>query len=228
MITASENIRLKLIDRYNFLNESKVTLIPQGFDPEDMSTLPPERKDGVMRMTYSGLFYENRTPEYFLEALSLFFKQHETLRGRVEAHFLGAFRDEHLEIIKRLGLEDAVTVHGYLNHADCVQFLLDSDVLWLMMKDDESTPGKIFEYIGTGKKILGCLPLGTISDVIYEANGICCPPDDVHEIERAIEHLFGKFLRKELQGADRFVIEQYNRKQLTGKLASLFDTLVQM
>lgn len=223
VITASNNIRAKLLDRYTFLSKHNVTLIPQGFDPADMSVVPAERHDGVMRITYAGLFYEDRTPEYFLEALSLFFKSRSSMKGKIEAHFLGAFREEHLEIIKRLGLEDSVKVHGYLNHQECVSFLLNSDVLWLMMRDDESTPGKIFEYIGTGKKILGCVPEGTMSEIIYDAGGICCPPDDIPEIERSIEFLFGEFLRNDLQGADTFVIEQYNRKLLTGKLAAVFD-----
>ncbi len=225
VITASNNICTKLIHRYNFLTEQKVILIPQGFDPADMAVIPPERHDGIMRITYAGLFYENRTPEYFLEALKLFLTNRPGLRGKVEAHFLGAFREEHCEIIHRLGLEDCVKVHGYLNHQECVNFLLDSDVLWLMMRDDESTPGKIFEYIGTGKKILGCVPEGTMSEIINEADGICCPPDDIPEIERSIEFLFGKFLRNELQGAEKYIQEQYNRQQLTGKLASIFDAV---
>jgi len=148
------------------------------------------------------------------------------MQGKIEAHFLGAFREEHLAIIKRLGLEDSVKVHGYLNHQECVEFLLESDVLWLMMRDDESTPGKIFEYIGTGKQILGCVPDGTMSEIITQAGGVCCLPDDIPEIKRSIEFLFGEFLRNELQGADQSVIEQYNRKSLTGKLAGVFDSVM--
>ncbi len=225
IITASDNIRQKLLGRYQFLTSRKVMTIPQGFDPEDMSGTANPRHDGIMRITYSGLFYENRTPEYFLLALQQFFQQRESLRGKVEAHFLGAFREEHLAIITRLGLENSVVVHGYLNHRDCVEFLLDSDVLWLMMQDDESTPGKIFEYIGTGKKILGCVPEGTMHDIITEANGTCCTPDSVSEIESAIEYLFGKFLRNELIGASKDIIEKYDRKKLTGRLALVFDSL---
>ncbi|MFN8358872.1 MAG: glycosyltransferase family 4 protein [Candidatus Kapaibacterium sp.] len=225
IITASDNIRQKLLGRYQFLTSRKVMTIPQGYDPEDMEIPAAPRHDGVMRITYAGLFYENRTPEYFLQALHQFFKHRQSLRGKIEAHFLGAFREEHLAIISRLGLEDSVVVHGYLSHRDCVEFLLDSDVLWLMMQDDESTPGKIFEYIGTGKKILGCVPEGTMRDIITEASGTCCMPDNVGEIEMAIEDVFGTFLRNELTGASKDIIEKYNRKKLTGRLALVLDSL---
>lgn len=225
VVTASNNIRSTLMRRYTFLPDDKVTLIPQGFDEEDMKVETTPRNDHIMRFTFSGLFYEDRTPEYFLEALRNVLERKPMFREQIEAHFLGAFRPEHLGIIERFGLKDRVHVHGYLNHKECVKFLLESDVLWVMMRDDKSTPGKIFEYIGTGKKILGCLPNGTMRDIIHEANGVCTEPDFVTEIERAIEYLFGQFLRNELTGAPPSVMNKYNRKFLTEKLARILTSV---
>lgn len=221
IITASANIRTLMMNRYDFLSEDKVTLIPQGFDEEDMKVMVEPSHDNIMRFTFSGLFYENRTPEYFLEALRNVLDRKPMFREQIEAHFLGAFRPEHLKIIERLGLSDRVQIHGYLSHKECVKFLLKSDVLWVMMRDDQSTPGKIFEYIGTGKKILGCVPSGTMRDIIYNANGVCTDPDSVTEIERAIEFLFGQFLRRELSGATSHEKDAYNRKSLTKTLSRI-------
>ena len=139
-----------------------------------------------MRITYSGVFYEDRTPEYFLEALHLVYKNNAKLRGRIEACFIGAFREEHQKIISRLGLQNSVNVLGYLDHTECVRYLLASDVLWMMMGDDKSSPGKIFEYIGAKKKILACLPEGMMRSTVEEAGGICVEPRDVPKIAEAI------------------------------------------
>lgn len=225
VVTASENIRTLMMKRYGFLTDDKVTIIPQGFDDDDMKVKITPRNDNIMRFTFSGLFYENRTPQYFLEALWNVLKRKPMFREQIEAHFLGAFRPEHRRIIEKLGLTDRVHIHGYLNHQDCVKFLLESDVLWVMMQEDQSTPGKIFEYIGTKKKILGCVPNGTMRDIIYEAGGVCTEPDDVSEIERAIEYLFGQFLRRELTGASAFVSNKYNRKYLTKQLAGILTSV---
>jgi glycosyltransferase involved in cell wall biosynthesis len=225
IVTASANIRRLMINRYDFLDEEKVVLIPQGFDEEDMNMEVHPRHDDVMRFTYSGLFYEDRTPHYFLEALHNVLERKPMLREKIEAHFLGTFRPEHLKSVERFGLSDRVHIHGYLSHKECVKFLLESDVLWVMMNDDQSTPGKIFEYIGTRKKILGCVPNGTMREIIYEANGTCTDPDNVSEIERAIEYLFGQFLRRELRGASAEVAKRYNRKYLTGQLAEILSAV---
>jgi len=225
VITASDNIRSLMMKQYDFLSENRVTLIPQGFDEEDMKVEFTPKHDNIMRFTFSGLFYEDRTPEYFLEALRNVLERKPMFREQIEAHFLGAFRPEHRGIIERLKLSDRVHIHGYLSHKQCVKFLLESDVLWVMMRDDQSTPGKIFEYIGTGKKILGCVPNGTMREIIYQANGVCTDPDSVSEIERAIEYLFGQYLRRELSGATAHTKNSYNRKYLTKQLAEILSSV---
>ena len=174
-----------------------------------------------MRITYSGMFYEDRSPLYFLEAMVQVLKSNPKLRGRIEACFVGAFRTEYINLVNRLQLQDSVNILGYLEHKEAVKYLLASDVLWLIMQDDKSSPGKIFEYIGTGKKILGCVPQGNMQSLILDANGICVGPKDVPRIAEAIVECYHQFERKELRGARKDVIEKYNRVHLTGELAKV-------
>ncbi|MBW7887596.1 MAG: glycosyltransferase family 4 protein [Bacteroidetes bacterium] len=223
VITASRRVKEKILRRYKFLQYHDVQLIPQGFDPADMkiedrSLLPLTEK---MRITYSGTFYEDRTPLYFFEALALAFKNNPKLRGRIEACFVGAFRTEHINLINKLQLQDSVNILGYLEHKEAVKYLLASDVLWVMMQDDLSSPGKIFEYIGAGKKILGCVPEGAMRQLIKEANGVCVDPKNVQQISETIVLFYQQFERKELQGIRPDVTAKYNRIQLTGELAKV-------
>ena len=223
IVTAGRRVKELILRRYKFLSYHDVQLISQGFDPADMKVdnkelLPYTEK---MRITYSGMFYEDRSPAYFLEALLQVFKNYPQLRGRIEACFVGAFRTEYINLINKMRLQDSVNIIGYIDHKEAVKYLLASDVLWMMMQDDESSPGKIFEYIGTGKKILGCVPDGNMRALISEANGICVDPKNVQQIAEAIVTCYRQFERKELYGAPDAVIQKYNRFYLTGELAKV-------
>ncbi|MGE5313961.1 MAG: glycosyltransferase family 4 protein [Acidobacteriota bacterium] len=228
IVTASRRVKEMILRRYKFLTYNDITIISQGFDPEDMQItdgipLPATEK---MRITYSGTFYEDRNPNYFLEALAQVFKRHPDWHDKIEACFVGTFSAEYGRTVNRLGLTEAVNALGYLDHRQCVKYLLASDVLWVKMIDDKSSPGKIYEYIGTGKKILGCVPEGFMRQTIEEANGICVDPKDIPAIAEAIETLYTDYRNKTLRGADDAVIHKYNRAALTGDLAKIFINLV--
>jgi glycosyltransferase involved in cell wall biosynthesis len=228
IVVASRSTKELLVRRYKYLRYNDVSIISQGFDPEDTNLpgtmqLPSSDK---MRITYAGVFYENRTPLYFLEALHLVFKNNPRLRGRIEACFVGVFREEHKSIINRLALQNSVNILGYLEHHECLKYVLSSDVLWVMMQDDRSSPGKIYEYIGAQKKILGCVPKGFMRSTIEEAGGVCVDPTDVQGIASVITTLFEQYERHELRGPRPDIVDKYNRKMLTGELAKIFAHLI--
>ncbi|MCX6137197.1 MAG: glycosyltransferase [Ignavibacteriales bacterium] len=228
IVVASRVTKELLVRRYPYLTYNDVSIISQGYDPEDMNApdtavLPRTDK---MRITYSGVFYENRTPVYFLEALQLVLKKNPRMRGRIEACFVGVFRNEHKNIINRLALQNEVNILGYLEHQECLKYVMASDVLWLMMQDDRSSPGKIYEYIGAQKKILGCLPKGFMRSTVEEAGGLCVDPTDVPAIASAIVLLFEQFEHHELRGPRPDIVDKYNRKILTGELAKMFAHLI--
>lgn len=230
ILTTSRHVKEELIQRHKFLSYNDVQILSHGFDPEDLKVsdeglLPHVEK---MRMTYSGMFYGTITPIYFLQALAKVFKEQTRLRGRIEACFVGLFRPEHINLVNQLGLQNSVNLLGYLEHKEAVKYLLASDVLWLVNQDDLMTPGKLYEYIGTGKKILGCVTKGYLRNTIEEAGGVCVDPTNVDSIAKSIVSLYEQFERKELRGADPEVIDKYNRVKLTGELAKTFTKFLEV
>jgi len=230
VITTSRRTKEELLLRHKFLTYSDISIIPHGFDPEDLQVpsddvLPRIEK---MRITYSGMFYAKITPVYFLQALKKVFTDYPQLNGRIEACFVGLFRTEHINLVNQLGLQNAVNIVGYLEHREAVKYLLASDVLWVMMRDDIMTPGKLFEYIGTKKKILGCVPPGYMRSTIEEAGGVCVDPTDVNQIAETIVRLYQQYERKELRGARPEVVNKYNRVTLTGELAKIFTRYLEV
>ena len=178
-----------------------------------------------MRITYAGIFWEDRVPDFFLQALHDLFEEKPGLRNKVEACFVGNFREENLKIVKQLGLQDAVSVLGYLPHKDCVRQLVASDVLWMIVGDEFGSPGKTYEYIGAGKPILGCVPDGFLKSMILEAGGKVVAPDDIDGIKSAVEEYIAQFERKALKGPTPDVVEKYSRVNLTGQIVKIFESL---
>lgn len=230
VVTTSRRTKEEILLRHKFLTHKDIAIISHGFDPEDLKVpsddvLPHIEK---MRITYSGMFYAKITPIYFLQALSKVLKEHSQLRGRIEACFVGLFRTEFINYVNHLGLQNSVNILGYLEHRESVKYLLASDVLWLMMQDDIMTPGKIFEYIGTGKKIMGCVPKGYMRSIIEEANGMCVDPTNVNQIADMIVQLYGQYEKKQLHGARLEVVDKYDRIKLTGELAKIFTRFLEV
>lgn len=228
VITTNRRVKETLIARYPFLTYHDVDIVPQGFDPEDFKLNGVVRRaPGKMRITYAGIFWEDRVPDFFLQALHDLFDEKPRLRGKVEACFIGHFREENLKIVERLGLRDTVNVLGYLPHRECVRQLVASDVLWMIVGDEFGSPGKTYEYIGAGKPILGCAPEGFLKSAILEAGGKVVAPDDIGGIKSAIEEYITQFERNALKGPSPGVTERYSRVNLTGQLVKILESLIE-
>lgn len=226
VITINRRIKELMIRRYRFLGYNDIAIIPQGYDPEDFriedsSKLPLSDR---MRFTYAGTFYHNRTPKYFLRALSELIKERPTLKDKIEAAFIGTFRKENLALIDSLGLKDVVKVFGYLDHKSTVRYLMSSDVLWLTIGygkgEDMISTGKLFEYIGSRKPILGLVPDGVAKATILESGaGKVVNPYDVQGIKKAVAEYFELWSKNELPEMPVEFAQAYDRSKLAADLA---------
>lgn len=236
VVTTNRRVKEKIIHRHGFLTYHDIDIIPQGFDPEDFPpTVVRGRKKGTavaesagkMRVTYAGIFWEDRVPDYFLQAIHDLFAEKPRLRGRIEARFVGTFRDENMKLVRKLGLQDAVHVTGYLPHPQCIKELVDSDVLWTTVGDEYGSPGKTYEYIGARKPILGLVPDGFLKSTILEAGGRAVAPHDIPGIKKALEDFLAAYEKRQLKGPRGDVVDKYNRVVLTGGLVKIFESLLE-
>ncbi len=130
--------------------------------------------------------------------------------------------------LKTMQLEEYVVTTGYLDHTHCVQYLMASDVLWLMLNNDSQSPGKLYEYLGARKPIIACVGDGFLSQTIEEANaGVIVRPDDVDGIAKNIIRYYEMFKAKQLPKPDEEVVAKYDRIELTNELSKLFGFLVE-
>lgn len=230
IITTNRRVKELILKKYNFLSYNDIDIIPQGFDPEDFQKNDPAPRSPMnkMRITHTGVFYGERTPKYFFQALDLLFKQNPYLRDRIEVYFIGTVKDEDKNLVNKYNLGGVVSFLGYLDHKKCISYIKSSDLLWMMLDNDVQSPGKIYEYIGAKKPILANVPEGFIKQTIieFEYNTVL-PPFDIDQTAEAIKMYYQKFESGENINIDEEKINMYNRVELTNKLSKIFGFAVE-
>lgn len=237
----------------------KVHVICNGFDEHDFENMSQKVLKDRLRIGYTGslanykkllsgaegaikklLFgnvgrdFSTHTPRYLLEAVRALLDEHPDYHEKIELRFAGNFGKANLRHVQQLGLEHVVSVKGYLPHAQSLQLLMDSDVLFLPML---STPGhprsyihsaKTFEYLAAGKPILAAVPEGDARDLVTRARaGWCVEPRDVGAMKELLRELVERKLSAKLRiDPDRQFIRQFERRKLTRQLATLCDSLI--
>ncbi|MGA9116662.1 MAG: glycosyltransferase [Bacteroidota bacterium] len=229
VVTTNRRVKESLLQRYPFLGYRDVDIIPQGYDPEDFEGLPVpvpgKREERPMTIAYAGVFWEDRRPDQLLHALAGILKERPGLRGRIRAVFLGTVREEHTRLMQRLGLGDVVEVTGYVPHRECISRLRKADLLWLVVGDEFSSPGKLYEYIGAGRSILGSAPEGFVRQTVLEAGGKVVEPGSVPQMRAALLEALARYERGELPVPAPGFRGRFDRRKLTGDLVRIFNGL---
>ena len=66
------------------------------------------KENNKMVITYSGIFYEDITPKYFLKAFKKLSLEEPDIAANIELHFVGHFKKENKKLVKKLKLENFV------------------------------------------------------------------------------------------------------------------------
>ena len=86
-------------------------------------------------------------------------------------------------------------------------------------------PGKLYEYLYAGKPILALIPEGDCADLIRKTGtGIVVDPDDSEQIADVIYDFYRKWESGNLTINPNWdLIKQFERKNLTERLANVFE-----
>ena len=242
IISTNELMSSNLQKRHPLIKSERFKVISHGFDPDDFGRAdnieeecdpPIESIEGrKFTITYTGSFYERITPLYFLLALREILDENPDFADQIKALFVGMFREENEALVQKLKLQDVVEVVAYVKHRESVNYLMESDLLWMMVGKGKLSQtisaGKLYEYIGSRKPILACVPRGGVDARVVRStgNGMVVPPDDVQAIKGALLSYYSKYADGQLRLTPVHVVEKYGRKRLTEELARIFDSCI--
>jgi glycosyltransferase involved in cell wall biosynthesis len=232
------------------LADRPVVSIPNGFDRSDFETAPPERRDAAFRIVHTGSLYTDigrrqhwrlrrllagslrgvdiltRSHIYLLQAVETLIARDPSLRSRIELLLAGVLSKSDRELADR---SPSVRVLGYLPHREAIALMRSADLLFLPMHNlppgmrSGSVPGKTYEYLAAQRPILAAVPEGDARDMLVHAGTAhICAPDDAEGMAAAIEGQLKGSAARPGHVPDE-VLERFERRSLTGALASVLD-----
>jgi glycosyltransferase involved in cell wall biosynthesis len=179
----------------------------------------------------AGVDVVTRSHVFLLEAIKRILAGEYGEVPRLELHLAGALSPTDLEIATA---SPVVRPLGYLPHAEVTMLLRTADLLFLPMHELPAArrativPGKTYEYLASGTPILAAVPDGDARDLLERSGAaLICRPRDVDCMARAIVAQAERARRGDLpQRATPGVIDAYERRQLTRRLADVFDAVL--
>ena len=216
------------------MTQTPVELITNGFDECDFtSERCREAEGGPERefcITHTGLFAADGNPTVLWDVLADKCASDEAFRRALKIRLIGKTDNSILSALREVGLEDAVEDMGYQPHAVAVEQQRKASLLILPLRKEPEykavLPGKLFEYLASWRPVLGIgQPDGAMSMILNTTKtGFVLDWEDRRSIARFIDLCWKNHLEGRLT-VDDADISQFTRRNLTHRMAQLFDSL---
>jgi glycosyltransferase involved in cell wall biosynthesis len=175
-----------------------------------------------------GVDFLTRSHVFLLEAIDRLIARDPRVAQDLEVHLAGVLTETDREVAER---SPVTRLHGYLPHDETVSLVLSADLLFLPMHDLPDgvraglVPGKAYEYLGSGRPILGAVPDGDARELLEQAgNAFVCRPADVTRMAELIAERLEAWRRGEQPQRPRAeVIARYERRFQTQQLAGILE-----
>jgi len=194
-----------------------------------------KRLPGMVKRLPEGYDTTAYSARYFLQGLHILVRERAIAPDTFQVDFAGFVPEECVRKIKECGLEKVVSVQGYRPHAEAVSLLENADALWLPLpvpgegRPLPQVPGKLYEYMRSGKPVLALIPPGDAYDFLKESGvGFFADPRNPEDIARALLQLYEEHRNGGIGVKPNWdFIRRFERKRLTSELARVFDSLVE-
>jgi glycosyltransferase involved in cell wall biosynthesis len=177
-----------------------------------------------------------RSAYYLFAGLKQLLQQHPEYVQKITLHFWGAIDKRTMAQAAKMGVEPCVQIESYKAKADSLRTLAQADVLFLPLETEKNgqrplfIPGKLYEYLATGKPVLAVAGASDCTDILRKAGtGIIVNPFDTSTIAEALKSLCdNKYRLSEMYRVNELVVGEYSFDVIAQKMAAVFtETLKQ-
>ena len=199
--------------------------ITNGFDGNEVKVKVENEK---FTLSYIGVLEQLRNPEILWQVLNELIDENADFKTHFELKFVGRIDEKILDKIENSYLKSSVNNIGYVSHSVANEMMENSDLLLLTNFPEETSkgiiPGKIFEYLATGKSILSFGPKESdVKKILAETNaGRHFSYDDIKEVKQFILERFQEWKSGNLSSQTKN-IDQFSRRNLTKTLSELLE-----
>ncbi|WP_187151749.1 glycosyltransferase [Methanosarcina siciliae] len=228
LTTVSEPLAEKL---KKFHKKEKVYSIPNGFDPEDVSTT--ETYDNKFSMTYTGaIYFGKQDPVPLFRAISELISQKKLQIEDLSIEFYGHNHGWLEEYIEKYELHNIVNLNGYVSREKAIEVQRKSQILLLLNWNDSKESegiytGKIFDYLAAGRPIIS---IGNCIEVVEElldktSAGIYA--SNIDEIKKEIQLKYDEFKREGMvkYNGKKLEIDKFSYREMARKYSEVLDNI---
>lgn len=236
VVATTEPTLEQFVGKYPEVSAGRFSVITNGFDPADFSRTPsdaPLLNPQQFNVTLTGNVEAMFDAMPFFRALQELVDEDEEMRSRLRVNFIGTKRGTYDAFINQSGLDRHISYIGYVPHTTCLQYLAESDVLFLCQipvyeSAGTKLSGKLFEYLYMRKPILALTLPGLTAEILSRSGlGIVVAPTNRPGIKAALQDLYRQHKIDQRPAArDDAYLQRFDRVEQTRCLSQLFDQLV--
>ncbi len=197
----------------------KIKIVHNGYDESDFENLTASTP-AKFTISYTGTISESYPVEGFIKAISGLIEKGQKLSLKFTGHISEVLKER---FISAIGSENLEFI-PYSDHKTAVGQMLSSSIQLLVLARDQRNrsflPGKLFEYIASGKPVLCLGPVDGDTAEILEKGGFgkCFDYDD----SGAISEFISATSNKGFTGS-KTPPEEFSRRNLAMKIARLLE-----
>lgn len=211
----------------------RIEVIRNGFDSEEFAKTQ-RQEPSKWTITYVGSFYGGKQdPSTFLEALANLIEENRIPREDVCFQVLGEPEPVIKDILASFNLTDVTTFTGVVPHSASLSYQVNSSLLLFILDSRHANPGvipgKVYEYLGSGRPILGIVPPNfEIARIVCETGaGVTVNPSDLAGIEQSLVNSYVGFSGGTDDGSNVCDISEYERRTGARQLAEILGELTE-
>lgn len=232
----NDSTRSSLMHRHPTL-ANRMSVLHNGYDPDDFgddhsfqnqvnepSYVPTH--DSSPTWLYNGLFYRQQDPSDILKGFVRYTQLHA--ESSIQFVIQGDDGKRYRRVVQQA--QDRFQWTGYLSHEASLKGVRQADVLWLHLSDmqhiDRVTPGKLFEYMGSGKPIFATIPEGVTADLLRQYGPVAVVHStQPEELAHAVHQFEQQRQNQTLPPVNKSFVESFDREHLTHSLEQIFLNL---
>lgn len=216
---------------FNGILNQEYTVIPNGFDSSDFDKLEKIEPDNDFSLAHIGALVKTRNPLKLWKVLKELCEEDAGFSDSLKIKLIGNIDVFVRESLKEFQLLEKVQIQSYLPHDEVVKEQMRAQVLLLLINRTPNAhlilTGKLFEYMGAGRPILGIGPQhGDASKILSKTGaGVMVDFEEEKQLKKYILDYYKRYRNNTLTSTYGNV-QQYSRLELTREMANQFDRLL--
>lgn len=216
---------------FKALGAKNVEVITNGFDEDDFQSGQNKASDNF-EILHIGSMNADRNPHVLWDVLAEKCNKDSAFKKSLLIKLIGQTDYTVVKALKEKDLFENTKIESYMPHQDVLNYGSRANILLLPLNNTFNVngiiPGKLFEYLGLRRPILGVgMVDGDSARILKEtSSGEVIDFTDHTGMNKAIDSFWANFQNGVVDfKPDNLSIQKYTRKNLTAAMCSLLDEI---